>query len=114
MELVVQNPPTNAGDVRNLGSIPGFGIFPGGGRGNPLQYPCRENPHGQRSLEGYSPWGRKESDMTEATWQSTAQREDFKSRANENNPTEKERKGDREADWPAGLSSTDFGKKAYY
>ena len=67
MELVVQNPPTNAGDVRNVGSIPGFGIFPGGGRGNPLQYPCRENPHGQRSLEGYSPWGRKESDTTEAT-----------------------------------------------
>ena len=33
--------------------------------GNPLQYSCLENPHGQRSLVGYSPWGRKESDMTE-------------------------------------------------
>ena len=33
-------------------------------RGNPLQYPCLENPHGQRSLAGYSPWGRKESDTT--------------------------------------------------
>ena len=32
---------------------------------NPLQYSCLENPHGQRSLVGYSPWGRKESDMTE-------------------------------------------------
>ena len=31
----------------------------GEGNGNPLQYPCLENPHGQRSLEGYSPWGRK-------------------------------------------------------
>ena len=34
--------------------------------GNPLQYSCLENPHGQRSLvRGYSPWGRKELDMTE-------------------------------------------------
>ena len=32
---------------------------------NPLQYSCLENPHGQRSLAGYSPWGRKESDTTE-------------------------------------------------
>jgi len=31
----------------------------------PLQYSCLENPHGQRSLVGYSPWGRKESDTTE-------------------------------------------------
>ena len=34
-------------------------------RGNPLQYSCLENPHGQRSLAGYSPWGHKESDTTE-------------------------------------------------
>ena len=34
--------------------IPGSGRFPGGGHGNPLQYPCLENPHGQRSLAGYS------------------------------------------------------------
>ena len=33
--------------------------------GNPLQYPCLENPHGQRSLVGYSSWGHRESDMTE-------------------------------------------------
>ena len=38
----------------------------------PLQYSCLENPHGQRSLAGYSPWGRKESDMT-VTKYSTAQ-----------------------------------------
>ena len=38
---------------------------PGGGHGNPLQYSCLENPHGLRSLEGYSPWGCKELDTTE-------------------------------------------------
>ena len=32
---------------------------------NTLQYSCLENPHGQRSLAGYSPWGRKESDTAE-------------------------------------------------
>ena len=36
-----------------------------GGHGNPLQYSCLENPHRQRSLVGYSPWGHKESDTTE-------------------------------------------------
>ena len=36
-------------------SIPGLGRSPGGGYGNPLQYPCLENPHGQRSLVGYNP-----------------------------------------------------------
>ena len=52
----------NVGDV---GSIPGLGRSSGGGHGNPLQYPCLENPHGQRSMGIYSPWGHKESDMTE-------------------------------------------------
>ena len=52
----------NAGD---LGSIPGSGRPPGGGHGTPLQYSCLGNPHGQRSLVGYSPWGRKESVTTE-------------------------------------------------
>ena len=32
-------------------------VFPRGGHGNPLQYSCLENPHGQKSLLGYSPWG---------------------------------------------------------
>ena len=58
----------HAGD---LGLIPGLGRSPGGGRGNPLQYSYLENPHGQRSLMGYSPWGRTELDMTEQL--STAQ-----------------------------------------
>ena len=34
----------NAGDTGDTGSIPGLGIFPGEGNGNPLQYPCLENP----------------------------------------------------------------------
>ena len=48
-----------------LGSIPGLGRSPGGGRGNPLQCSCPENPHGQRSLAGYSPRGHGESHTTE-------------------------------------------------
>ena len=52
-------------NVGDLGSIPGLGRSPGGGHGNPLQYSCLENPHGQRNLAGYSQWDRKESDMTE-------------------------------------------------
>ena len=39
--------------------------IPGGGHGNPLQYSCLENPHEQTSFLVYSPWGHKESDMTE-------------------------------------------------
>ena len=42
--LMVKNPPANAGDVRDTGSIPGSGRFPVGGHGNPLQYSCLENP----------------------------------------------------------------------
>ena len=42
--LVVKNLPANAGDVRDVGSIPGLGRFPGGGHGNPPQYSCLENP----------------------------------------------------------------------
>ena len=42
--LAVKNLPTNAGDIRDVGSITGSGISPGGGHGNPLQYSCMENP----------------------------------------------------------------------
>ena len=42
--LVVKNPPANAGDVRDSGSIHGLGRSPGGGNGNPFQYSCPENP----------------------------------------------------------------------
>ena len=42
--LVVKNSPASAGDVRDAGSIPGWGRHPEGGHGNPLQYSCLENP----------------------------------------------------------------------
>ena len=42
--LVVKNPPTNSGNVRDAGSIPGLERDPGGGHGHPLQYSCLENP----------------------------------------------------------------------
>ena len=41
---VVKNPPANAGYIRDVGSIPGLGRSLGGGHGDPLQYPCLENP----------------------------------------------------------------------
>ena len=53
--LVVKTPPANAGNVRDVGSVPGLGRSSGAGHGNPLQYSCLENPHGQRILAGYSP-----------------------------------------------------------
>ena len=66
--LVVKNLPADPEDKRDdRGSIPGSGRFPGGGHGNSLQYSCLENPHGQRSLAGYSPWGPKELDVPETT-----------------------------------------------
>ena len=55
----------SACSMGDLGSIPGLERSPGGEHGNPLQYSCPENPHGQRSLVGYSLWGRKELNMTE-------------------------------------------------
>ena len=64
--IVVKNLSANAGDVRDMGSIPGSGRSHGGGHGNTFQYSCLEKFHGQRSLAGYSPWGHEESDMTEA------------------------------------------------
>ena len=44
MVLVVKNPPVNAGDIRDAGSILGWGRSLGGGHGNPLQDSCLENP----------------------------------------------------------------------
>ena len=65
--LVVKNPSANAGDVRDVGSMPRWRRSPGGGCGNPLQCSCLENTHGHRSLVGYSPRDHKGSDTTEAT-----------------------------------------------
>ena len=42
--LVRENSPASAGDLRDLGSIPGLGRSPGEGNGNTLQYSCLENP----------------------------------------------------------------------
>ena len=52
----------NAGD---LDLIPGLGRYPGEGNGSPLQYFYLENPHGQRSLAGYSQWGHKETQLND-------------------------------------------------
>ena len=53
---LVKNLPANAGDLRNVGSIPGLGRSPEGGHGNPLQHSCLENP------------------MDRGTWQAAVQR----------------------------------------
>ena len=42
--LAIKNPTAKAGDIRDMGSIPGSGRSPGGEYGNPLQYCCLENP----------------------------------------------------------------------
>ena len=64
---MVKNSPANAGDIRDVGSIPVLGRSPGEGHVNPIQLFLPGETHGQRSLAGYSPWGCKESDTTEAT-----------------------------------------------
>ena len=61
----VKNPPVNAGDTRDVSSIPGRGRCPGEENGNAFLYFLPGKSHGQRSLAGYSPWGHKESDETE-------------------------------------------------
>ena len=57
----VKNPPSNAEDARDMGSIPGLGRSPGEENGNLLQYSCLGNPRRacQRSLVGYSAWGHR-------------------------------------------------------
>ena len=54
--LVSKESACSAGDP---GSIPGSGRYYGEGNGNPLQYPCLGNPHGQKILVDYSPSGHK-------------------------------------------------------
>ena len=63
---VVKNPPANAGGTGDSGSmIPVSERSPGVGNGNPLQYSYLENPMDRGAWRGYTPWGYKESDMTE-------------------------------------------------
>ena len=64
---MVKNLLASAEEARDLGSVPESRRSLGGGNGNPLQYSCLENPHGQRSLAGYSPWDCKEWDTAEHT-----------------------------------------------
>jgi len=55
----------SACNVGDLGSKPRMGRSPGEGNCYTLQYSGLEDPHGRGTLEGYRPWGRKESDTTE-------------------------------------------------
>ena len=65
MVLVVKNHPTEAGDARDEGSIPGLGGSPGVGNGTQLLYFLPGKFHVEKRLAGYSPWCLKESDTTE-------------------------------------------------
>ena len=63
--LVVKNPPTNVGYIREAGLNSGSGRFPGEGNGNPLQYCCLKNPM-DRGTWQVTVHGVAESDKTEA------------------------------------------------
>ena len=64
--LVAKNPPANVGDIRDPGLIPGLipGKIPWRRKWQPTPVFLPGNSYGQKILVGYSPWGRKESDMT--------------------------------------------------
>ena len=67
VSLVVENPPVNAGDIRDAGSIPDLGRFPGGRHGNPLQYSLLENPMDRGAWRAAVPRVCKVSDTPEPT-----------------------------------------------
>ena len=60
----VKNPPSNAGEIRDIGSVPGSRRFPGEGHGNPLQCSCLQNPM-DRGAWRATVHRDAESDMTE-------------------------------------------------
>ena len=62
MAIVVKSPPGNAGETRDLGTIPGSGRSPGVGNGNLLQYSCLKNPMDRGTSWWASPWGCRESE----------------------------------------------------
>ena len=62
---VVKNSPANAGDTRDVGSIPGLERSPGVGNGNPFQYSCLKNPMDKGAWGATVPWGCEELDKTE-------------------------------------------------
>ena len=68
---VVKNPSASAGDVRDNSFLPWVGKIPQRRKGQPTPLCLPGESHGQRSLEGCSPEGLKESDMTEVTAQGT-------------------------------------------
>ena len=67
---MVKNPPAYGGHTRDVSLIAGSGRSSAVGNGNLLQYFLPGESHGQRSLVGYSPWGRKESVMTKHAYTS--------------------------------------------
>ena len=73
MAWLVKNPPANAGDVRDVGTVPGPGRSSGGGNGSPLQYSCLENPTDRGAWWAIA-HGVAESDTTEATWHARTHR----------------------------------------
>ena len=68
---MVKNPPGNAGDIKDLSSVPGLGRSPGGGHGKSAQYSCLENPMDRRAWQATVHRVAK-LDMTEATWRARA------------------------------------------
>ena len=66
--LVVKNSLANAGDIRDMGLIPGLGRCPGEGNGNPVQYSFLENPMDREAWRAIVHRVRKQSDTTEAIW----------------------------------------------
>ena len=61
---MIKKPFANAGDIRDVSSIPGSGRSPGGGHGNPLQYFCLENPMDRGAWQAIVPGIAKELDTT--------------------------------------------------
>ena len=56
---MVKNPTANAGEVRDQGSIPRLGRFPGEGNGDPLQYSCLEKPMDRGAWQAIVHWFEK-------------------------------------------------------
>ena len=65
---MVKNLPGNAGDIRDVGSIPGLGRSSGGGHGNPLQYSCLENAMDRGAWQAHTVHRVAVSDATEASY----------------------------------------------
>ena len=63
-EIVVKNPPANAGHAADVSLIPGLGRSPGGGNGNPLQYSCLGNPMDREARQATVHGVAKQSDTT--------------------------------------------------